>query len=246
MHGSLMLLTSYKRRLVGHDAVRGFIAAVPILIGFVPFALLFGTQAAQKGLTIFEVPLMTGMNFGGGSEFAAIALWSSPPSVLTVVMVTLLINSRHLLMGASLAPYLQHLPKRRVLPALFFMCDESWAMSMADIARRRQTGILPVFSLPYYAGVAGALYFTWVFFTGLGAWVGPMLGDVTHWGFDMAFPAVFLVLLRGMWKGARAACPWLVSLSAAVLTYHYFPGAAYVPVGAIAGIVTILMLSARQ
>ena len=39
------------------------------------------------------------------------------------VAITFLINSRHLLMGAALAPHLKHLPKRRALPALFLICD---------------------------------------------------------------------------------------------------------------------------
>ncbi|WP_431309865.1 AzlC family ABC transporter permease, partial [Staphylococcus aureus] len=48
------------------------------MLGFVPFALVLGAQAVQKGLAPLEVPLMTGMNFGGGSEFTAIRLWTSP------------------------------------------------------------------------------------------------------------------------------------------------------------------------
>ena len=38
------------------------------------------------------------------SEFAAIRLWTSPPHVLLIVAIVLLVNSRHLLMGATLAP----------------------------------------------------------------------------------------------------------------------------------------------
>ena len=56
-------------------------------------------------------------------------------------------------MGAPLVPHLRHLPRRTVCPALFFMCDESWAMGLAD-AKRRAAG----FSLPYYLGVAAGLY----------------------------------------------------------------------------------------
>ena len=52
----------------------------------------------------------------------------------------------------------------------------------------------------------------------------------------MAFPAVFLVLLRGMWKGMRAAMPWAVSLVAAVAACLLLPGAWYVPAGAVAGV----------
>src|SRR5215218_9418286 len=132
----------------------GLKAVLPMMLSFVPFGLLLGAQASQKGFSVVEVPLMTGLNFGGGSEFAAVGLWTSPPLVLLIVAITFLINSRHLLMGASLAPYLKHLPKRRVLPALFLMCDESWAMGLSDARHRSAAGHEIGFSLPYYLAVA--------------------------------------------------------------------------------------------
>ncbi|WP_448622339.1 AzlC family ABC transporter permease [Dickeya fangzhongdai] len=227
-----------------HEFSRGLLAAIPVMIGFVPFGLLLGAQAAQKGFSAPELMLMTGLNFGGGSEFAALSLWTSPPHVLTIVLVSMLVNSRHLLMGASLAPFLAYLPRRHAFLALFFMCDESWAMSVADAAKRRRQGVSG-FSMGFYAGVASALWLTWVISTGGGVIVGPVLGDVTAWGFDMAFPAVFLVLLKGMWRGLLPALPWLVSLVCAAATYHFWPGAAYVPVGATTGILAILLLNGK-
>lgn len=209
---------------------RGLAAAAPVMLGFVPFALVLGAQAAQKGLNALEVPLMAGLNFGGGSEFAAIELWTSPPHLLLIAAMTALVNSRHLLMGAALAPWLQRLPLRKTLPALFFMCDESWALGLADARRHRR------FSLRYYLGVSAGLYLTWIACTALGAALGPLIGDVRAYGFDMAFAAVFLVLLRGMWKGWRAAVPWLASLIAAAIVHLLVPGAWYVAAGAAAGL----------
>jgi 4-azaleucine resistance transporter AzlC len=219
---------------------RGIAAALPVMIGFVPFALVLGAQAVGKGFSALEVPLMTGLNFGGGSEFAVVGLWTSPPHLLLIVAVTFLVNCRHLLMGAALVPHLRHLPKRTVLPALFLMCDESWALGLAD-AQRRASG----FSLPYYLGVSAGLYLMWVTFTALGALLGPVIGDVSAYGFEMAFPAVFLVLLRGMWKGARAARPWLVSLVAAAGTHLLVPGAWYVAAGAVSGVAAAWLLAER-
>ena len=163
-----------------------------------------------------------------------------PAHLLLIVAVTFLANCRHLLMGAALAPHLGHLPKRTVLPALFLMCDESWAMGLAD-ARRRASG----FSLPYYLGVSAGLYLMWVSCTALGGLLGPVIGDVSAYGFDMAFPAVFLVLLRGMWRGARAARPWLVSLVAAAGTYLLVAGAWYVAAGAVSGVAAAWLLAGR-
>jgi 4-azaleucine resistance transporter AzlC len=222
---------------------RGLVSCTPVLLGIVPCALVLGAQAAQKGLSVVEVPLMTGLNFAGGSEFAAIQLWTSAPHILLIVAITFLVNSRHLLMGAALAPFLRHLPKRKAFPALFVMCDESWALGLADAKQRASVGINPAFSLPYYAGAALAFYLTWVVFTTLGAALGPVLGDVEAYGFDMAFPAVFLVLLRSMWKGMAAVRPWLVSLVVAALTYLLVPGAWYVAAGALSGLICAYLLS---
>ena len=215
---------------------RGVKISIPMLLGIIPFALVLGAQATQKGFSFIEVPLFTGLNFAGGSEFAILELWTNPPNILMLMFITFLVNSRHLLMGASLVPYLRHLPNKQVFPALFFMCDESWAVALADAQKRQaQTGINHAFNLSFYAGLCFALYLMWVGFTALGGAIGPILGDASRFGFDMAFPAVFLVLLRGMWKGLHAARPWLVSLVTAALAYLYLPQGWHVPIGAVVG-----------
>ncbi|BCG78944.1 AzlC family ABC transporter permease [Mesorhizobium sp. 113-3-3] len=222
---------------------RGVISCLPVLLGTIPYALVLGAQATQKGLSAVELPLMTGLNFAGGSEFAAIQLWTSPPHIALIVAITFLVNSRHFLMGAALAPFLGHLPQRKVFPALFFLCDESWALGLADAKQRAAAGITPAFSPRYYMGAALAMYLAWVGFTAAGALLGPMLGHVETYGFDMAFPAVFLVLMRGMWKGVAAARPWLVSLVVAALVYLFIPGAWYVAAGAMSGLLAAWLMA---
>ena len=215
---------------------RGLLAAVPILLGLVPFALVLGAQAARKGLSVAEMPLMAGLNFAGGSEFAAVALWSSPPHLLLIVAVTLLVNSRHLLMGAAFAPLLRRLSRRKALALLFTMCDENWALGLADAERRAAAGEAPQLSVPYYLAISLALWVAWVTLTTAGAWVGPMLGNLDAYGFDLAFPAVVLVLLSGAWKGWRTARPWVVSLVVAGAVHRFVPGAWYVMAGALGGL----------
>ena len=217
------------------EFARGLRAAAPVLIGLVPAAMVLGAQATAKGMAPPAVALMAGLNFAGGSEFAAVGLWTSPPHLLLIAGVTLLVNSRHLVMGAALTPWLRHLPRRLVLPVLFLMVDESWAMGLAD-ARSRHDGRQPRgFSLGYFLGVSAGLYVSWLSCTALGALIGPVLGDTSRWGLDMAFPAVFLVLMRGMWRSVGAAIPWLVSLVVAAGTFLLVPGAWYVPAGTVAG-----------
>lgn len=82
---------------------------------------------------------------------------------------------------------------------------------------------MPAFSLPYYFGTAAALYLLWISCGFIGARFGYLLGNVENLGFGMAFPAVFLVLMRGMWRTWRAALPWLASLISAAAVYLLSP-----------------------
>ena len=215
---------------------RGVREVFPIMFGVIPFGLILGAQAGQKGMSVLETTLMMGLNFAGGSEFAAVGLWGTPLPILLIITMTLMINSRHILMGAAFAPYLRDLPLKKLLPALFVMTDESWAMGIAE-AKRREQDNLPPFNYPYYMGTAATLYVTWVCCGFVGSIFGPMLGDVERFGFGMAFPAVFLVLIRGMWRGVQAALQWLVSLVAAASTYLLLPHSGwYVLTGTLAGL----------
>ncbi|MFC0308962.1 AzlC family ABC transporter permease [Gallibacterium trehalosifermentans] len=211
---------------------------LPVLIGLIPFGLVLGAQATAQQMTLWQVPLMTGINFAGGSEFAAISLWTSPPPLLLIALTTLLVNCRHILMSATLAPYLKGLPLSKALIVLFFMCDESWALAL----NHHKKHALQQLNLSYYFSVALSLYITWIASSAVGAWLGPIIGDIRIYGLDMAFVAVFLVLLKGMWNGGRAAIAWVVSLVVAALSYKFIEGAWYVPFGTLSGLAVIWWL----
>ena len=189
------------------DFLRGMRASVPVMFGFIPVGLILGATGAHAGLSPFGMGLMTGINYAGGSEFAAIALWSALPPILTIAMGTWLINSRHIMLSAALTPYVKGLSLPKTLLVFFFMCDETWALSMDDIQKRRKAGATDIeaFNVPFYFGVALTLWVTWWASALAGAAIGTGLGDLTVWGFTMAFPAIFISILSGMW-------PWVQSL----------------------------------
>lgn len=220
-----------------HSFTQGLKDAFPLLLAIAPYAIILGAQASRTGLSAPELGLLTGLNFAGGSEFAAIQLWHDPLPVLTIILLTFLINSRHIIMGAALAPYLRHFPRRKVLPALFFMADEGWAVAYSRTLKN--AAVLPAdkcLNLSYFMGACFPFWPVWLGFSIVGALAGPLLGDVEAYGFAMAFPATFIVLLRGMWKGFRAARPWMVSLAVAAVVCVIFPGHAYVLAGTFSGL----------
>lgn len=101
--------------------LRGMRAATPVMLGFIPFALVLGAQATQRGLSVIEVPLMTGLNFGGGSEFTAMRLWTTPPHIFMIVVMSFLVNSRHILWGLHLFRLFSIYQKRK-LWQYYFLC----------------------------------------------------------------------------------------------------------------------------
>ena len=156
---------------------RGLVRAVPMMLGFIPFGLVLGAQAAHKGFSPLAIASLCALNFAGGSEFVAIDLWRSPLPFLAIVSATLLVNSRHILMGAAFTNYMNCIPLPKALIALFFMCDETWALGIEDAQHRREQVPDAGLSLWFYAGTCVCLYLTWVGSTALGAAIGPVLGN---------------------------------------------------------------------
>ena len=181
---------------------------------------------------------MSGLVFAGGSQFVAVELWRDPVPVGVLALMALLVNSRHLLMGAALAPHTPHWGGR-AWPALFFMADEVWALAL----RRADDGRVP---LRYWLGLACGLWLNWVALTVLGAWLGAVIDDPNRYGFDFAFVAVFVALLKGMWRRRSSLLPWSASAAAATLTYLAVPGPWYVAAGAVAGLAAALVMAVPE
>lgn len=206
----------------------GVFTILPLLVAVAPFGLLLGTLAAQKGLSPLETALMGAMVFAGASQFVAVEIWTTPPAVALLAATALMVNLRHVLMGAAQAPHMRGWSPGAAYGCLFFMADEIWAFALRRGAGRRLTPA-------YYLGLSLPLYFGWIATTTLGAVFGGVLQDPTRYGLDFAFTAVFLTLLASLWKGRRTAYPWAAAALAAVTAHELLPGVWYIAVGGLAG-----------
>lgn len=212
----------------------GLKTIAPIIVAAMPIGLVFGAVAASKGLSPLEATLMSAMVFAGGSQFVAMDIWTHPASWTALGFAALLVNIRHVLMGASLGRKMQAFsPLQRYLGVLV-MADENWAMSEA---RAQKTTLTPA----YYAGLALLFYCNWVVCSLAGALLGAFLGDPAVIGLDFAFPAVFIVLVMGFWKGPATGMVLIASAGASILVHHFVPGAWYIAAGAAAGLSAALL-----
>ena len=169
----------------------GMRAIAPLIAAVIPIGLVFGAVAATKGLSPVETGLMSALVFAGGSQFVAMDIWTHPASWAGLGFAALLVNIRHVLLGASIGTKMQAFAPRARYLSVLFLADEIWAMAefRAGVAR-----LTPA----WFAGLAAPFYLAWVLSGLAGATLGAFLGDPVTLGLDFAFPAVFIVLVMGL------------------------------------------------
>ena len=216
-------------RRAKQEAWEGVVDVAPAAIAAVPIGLLFGALAAAKGLSVLEVALMSALVCAGGAQFAIVEMWSYPVPIGTIVVATILINSRHVLMGASLAPKTGAFRRWQKLLTFHTLVDETWAFGERRAMRRPLT--------PAYFGAMGAvLWCNWVTFTTLGAAAGSLLGDPAAIGADFAFTALFIGIVASLWRGPASALPVLAAAVSGAVVYRFIGTPWHVLAGAAAGI----------
>jgi 4-azaleucine resistance transporter AzlC len=218
------------------DAARDIL---PVFMAEIPIGFLFGTMSAAKGLSVAETVLMSVAVLAGSSQIAVMELWSNPLPIAAIMLSTALVNSRHLLMGASLASKLRHFGRLRRLAALFFLTDETWALGER---RALATPVTPA----YWFTLAVLIALAWIGSSFAGAALGPLLGDPKRLGADFAFTALFIALVAGFWRGFATLPTIVASAAASVLTFVAFGSPWHIASGAVVGVVVAYAFSSED
>jgi 4-azaleucine resistance transporter AzlC len=215
------------RSLLPAGFYQGMLGTVPLIPGVVAFGLLYGMMARQVDFHPWEAWAMSFVVHAGSAQFAALEMWEAS-NALPIILTTLIINLRHLLMGASVAPYLRGLPPQwRALLALW-MSDESYALAIA--AYERGIG-----NRWYFLGANVGIYLVWPASGLLGALLGVAIPDPVYYGLDLIFPLAFLGLLTAFvrdWIGVGVV---LATGGLALVAAFLLPGNWYVIVAGLLG-----------
>ena len=209
------------------DFRRGLLATLPLAPGVVAFGLLYGVMARQVGFSPWQAWAMSLIVHAGSAQFTALGMWEATGAI-PIILTTLVINLRHLLMGASVAPHLRGLhPLWKALLALW-MSDESYALAIAEYERGRG-------SHRYFLGANVGIYLAWPTSGLLGALVGTAIPDPGRYGLDLVFPLAFLGLLTAFLKDHISLAVALGAGGLALLGADLLPGKWYVVVAGLLG-----------
>jgi len=161
----------------------------PLLVGIVPFGLAFGVAAGQSPIGGGLGYATSVIIFGGAAQLAAVQLFDAGASAAVIIATALVINARHLMYSAALAPHFREFSPGWRIALPYLMTDQAFAVSIThyeivdDPARKRR----------FFIGAGIGLWVTWQITTGLGTVAGASVPE--SWSLDFAIPLVFLALL---------------------------------------------------
>lgn len=183
-----------------HSRRSEFIAGVrdtfPLVVGAIPFGLIFGALAVNSGLS---APAAMGFSifvFAGSSQFIASGLVAQGVSIGLIIFTTFIVNVRHALYSATLAPHMKHLPQRWLLPLGFWLTDETFAVV---VTRYNQSDGSP-FKHWYHLGSSVIMYLNWNFWTFIGLVAGQTIPDLSRFGLNFAMDVTFIGMIMPQLK----------------------------------------------
>ena len=209
----------------------GVKAELPILLGVIPFGMIYGALAVGAGLEKQAAQAMSAVVFAGSAQFVAAQLFGAGAPGLVIVLTGGVINLRHLLYSASLAPYLKHLSPHWKWLLAYLLTDEAYAVSIVhylssdmDIGEgEKYLGNPRRFHIKhwFFLGAGLALWATWQASTAAGIFLGAAIP--ASWSIDFTLALTFIALLLPTLKNraglAAATSAGFVAVLAAGLPY---------------------------
>jgi 4-azaleucine resistance transporter AzlC len=217
----------------------GVRAEVPLLVGVFPFGMIYGALALNAGLSTTAAQLMSSIVFAGSSQFITAQLVHDAAPGFVILLTIAVVNLRHALYSASVAPYVASLPTRWKVLLSYLLTDEAYA---ATILHYEKEGVTP-YSHWFFLGAGFSLWFTWQVSTALGIFLGTAIPD--SWSLDFALPLTFIAMVVPVLKN-RAMIAAALSAGVAALLAYSLPYKLGLILAALVGIAVGTLLEERK
>jgi 4-azaleucine resistance transporter AzlC len=217
----------------------GVRAELPLLLGVFPFGMIYGTLALNAGLTPAAAQSMSWLVFAGSSQFIAAQLIHEAVPWVVIILTIAIVNLRHMLYSASVAPYVEGLPSRWRHLLAYLLTDEAYAVVITNYQKE---GLQPC-SHWFFLGAGLALWSTWQISTAAGILLGTVIP--ARWPLDFALPVTFIALLMPVLKD-RATVAAAITAGAVAVAANGLPYRTGLILAAFVGIAAGILLESRK
>ncbi|MBX3029416.1 MAG: AzlC family ABC transporter permease [Chloroflexi bacterium] len=181
-----------------------------IAVSAFAFGVVYGLAARQEGMSLVEGLAMSIIVFAGAAQFAAVGLLAQGVPWLGIVLLTALLNARHALYAASLAPWMQDRPRRQRALAAYLLTDEAFALVMPAFRALGRSDVAT------YVFAAAFTWIPWISATLLGMLGGQLLPEPTTIGLDVVFPAAMAGLAVALMVDRRSIAAAIIGIGVGV------------------------------
>jgi 4-azaleucine resistance transporter AzlC len=173
------------------EFLMGVRATIPLVVGTIPFGIIFGAVAVASGTTPLAAAAMSALVFAGSAQFIAVELAAAGATPFIIIIAAFIVNLRHLLYSLTLAPYVRNLSQQWLVPLGFLLTDETFLVT----SHRFQAAGNSPHKHYFYLGSALFMYVNWQLCTYVGIMAGSVLSNPRAWGLDFALPLTFIGML---------------------------------------------------
>ncbi len=220
----------------------GVRAELPILIGTMPFGMIYGVLAQKAGIPAGVALAMSSIVFAGSAQFIAAQLIATGTPALVILLTTAIVNLRHMLYSASVATYVKPLNRWWRIVLAYLLTDEAYAVAIAYYTATDQRAEIPPYRHWYFLGAGLALWSTWQLSSAVGVFLGTQVP--ASWSLDFALALTFIALVVPALKDRPAVASAITSGIVAVLGYG-LPYKLGLMAAALSGIMVGLWLESR-
>jgi 4-azaleucine resistance transporter AzlC len=184
----------------------GVRAELPILIGVVPFGMIYGVLAIGAGLPPLAAQAMSAIVFAGSAQFLATGLYSAGAPGMVIVLTTGVVNLRHALYSASIAPYTRRLSLAWKGLLAYLLTDEAYAVTITHYLAGETEAQAIQYKHWFFLGAGLALWSAWQASTAVGILMGSVIPS--SWSLDFTLALTFIALVVPNikdWAGLLAA-----------------------------------------
>jgi len=211
---------------------------IPLLVGAAPFGMIYGVLAVDAGIPVLAAQLMSLIVFAGSAQFIAAQLIGAAASGVVVVLTVFIVNLRHALYSASIAPHTAALPKSWKWLLAYLLTDEAYAVAI----NRYRDGLAGTQRHWYFLGAGSGLWATWQVSTAVGILLGTEIP--AGWSLDFALALTFIAIVVPGLKARADVAAALVGGAVALLAWR-LPYRLGLIVAAFAGIAAGLIVARR-
>ena len=162
---------------------------LPLLVGVVPFGMIYGILAMSTGLSKLDAQAMSAVIFAGSAQLITVQLIGLGTPALVIILTGFVVNLRHALYSASVAPYVRQLsPAWKGLLA-YLLTDEAYAVTIGHYLAPGEAR----FKHWYFLGAGLTLWTSWQLSTAAGVFLGAQVP--ASWGLDFTLALTFIALV---------------------------------------------------